>query len=123
MSDRLKKNAGTDDDTALRVECYAGHRADTEPCRLHIGSREVAVTEIGDLLGASGVLSRRLPGYNHRPQQEAMAVAVAVLSVGVVVGAVRRPVGGPVRRPRPCTARRGARRRRVGRHDPAGSRR
>ena len=48
MSDRFKKNADTDDETALRVECYAGHRADTEPRRLHIGEREVAVTEIID---------------------------------------------------------------------------
>jgi hypothetical protein len=48
MSDRLKKNADTDDETALRVECYAGHRADTEPRRLHIGRREVLVTEIID---------------------------------------------------------------------------
>ena len=48
MSDRLKKNAGRDDETALRVECYAGHRADAEPRRLHIGRREVAVTEIID---------------------------------------------------------------------------
>ena len=48
MSEPLEKNAGTEDDTALRVECYAGHRADTEPRRLHIGQREVAVTEIID---------------------------------------------------------------------------
>ena len=48
MSDRLKKNAGTDDETALRVECYAGHRADAEPRLLHIGRREVTVTEIID---------------------------------------------------------------------------
>ena len=48
MSEPLEKDAGTDDETALRIECYAGHRADTEPRRLHIGQREVAVTEIID---------------------------------------------------------------------------
>ena len=44
MSEPLEKHAGMDDETALRVECYAGHRADTEPRRLHIGRREVLVT-------------------------------------------------------------------------------
>jgi hypothetical protein len=48
MSEPLEKDAGTDDETALRVECYAGHRADTEPRRLHIGRREILVTEIID---------------------------------------------------------------------------
>ena len=48
MSEPLEKDAGTDDETALRVECYAGHRADTEPSRLHIGRRKVLVTEIFD---------------------------------------------------------------------------
>ena len=48
MSEPLGKDAGTDDETALRVECYAGHRADTEPQRLHIGRRKVLVTEIVD---------------------------------------------------------------------------
>jgi len=33
---------------ALHVECYAGHRADTEPRCLHIGKRQVAITEIID---------------------------------------------------------------------------
>lgn len=32
----------------IRVECYAGHRAETEPRRLHLGRREIAVTEILD---------------------------------------------------------------------------
>jgi len=32
----------------IRVESYAGHRADTEPRRLFIGGREVAVTEVID---------------------------------------------------------------------------
>jgi hypothetical protein len=48
MSEPLEKDAGTDDDTALRVGCYAGHRADAEPRLLHIGRREVAVTGIID---------------------------------------------------------------------------
>ncbi|MFO7594154.1 MAG: hypothetical protein R6X15_08945 [Pseudomonadota bacterium] len=32
----------------LRVECYAGHRADEEPRRFYIGEREVGITEILD---------------------------------------------------------------------------
>lgn len=48
MSEPLENDAGTDDEPALRVECYAGHRADTDPRRLHIGRREVLVTEIID---------------------------------------------------------------------------
>jgi hypothetical protein len=32
----------------IRVACYAGHRAETEPRRLFIGRREVAVTEVID---------------------------------------------------------------------------
>ena len=32
----------------IRVESYAGHRAETEPRRLFIGAREVAVTEVID---------------------------------------------------------------------------
>jgi len=38
---------------------------------------------IGEILGPSGLLARRLEGYRHRPQQEAMARAVAeVLAEG-----------------------------------------
>jgi hypothetical protein len=48
MSEPLEKDSDTDDDTALQVECYAGHRADAEPRRLHIGRRKVLVTEIID---------------------------------------------------------------------------
>ena len=48
MSEPSEKDAGTEDDPILRVECYAGHRADTEPRRLHIGERAVAVTKIID---------------------------------------------------------------------------
>ena len=36
------------DGPVLRVECYASHRADTEPLRLHIGQREVVVIDIVD---------------------------------------------------------------------------
>ena len=32
----------------LHIECYAGHRADTEPRCLHIGKRQVVVTEVID---------------------------------------------------------------------------
>ena len=32
----------------LRVECYAGHRADVAPVRFHIGTRSVEVREIID---------------------------------------------------------------------------
>ena len=48
MSEPSEKDTGTEDSPFLRVECYAGHRADTEPRRLHIDQREVAVTEIID---------------------------------------------------------------------------
>lgn len=34
--------------SALRVECYAGHRADEEPRRFFIGEREVVVDLILD---------------------------------------------------------------------------
>jgi len=33
---------------SLRVECYAGHCADSEPRRLHLGRRGIAVSEILD---------------------------------------------------------------------------
>jgi hypothetical protein len=32
----------------VRVECYAGHRADSEPLAFHLGTRRVAVAEILD---------------------------------------------------------------------------
>jgi hypothetical protein len=48
MSESSEKDTGPEDDQMLRVKCYAGHRADTEPRRLHIGQREVAVSEIID---------------------------------------------------------------------------
>jgi hypothetical protein len=38
----------TEETPFIRVECYAGHRADTEPRRLFIGAREVTVTEVID---------------------------------------------------------------------------
>ena len=50
MSEPLEseKETGTEASAFLRVECYAGHRADSEPRRLHIGKREVLVIEIID---------------------------------------------------------------------------
>jgi hypothetical protein len=48
MSELSEKDTGTKDSPFLRVECYAGHRADSEPRRLHIGKREVLVIEIID---------------------------------------------------------------------------
>jgi len=41
------------------------------------------MSQIADILGPTGLLSQRIAGYNHRPQQEAMAEAVAqVLAEG-----------------------------------------
>jgi len=37
-----------DETLRLRVECYAGHRADEEPRRLFVGDRPVAVVEVLD---------------------------------------------------------------------------
>jgi len=48
MSDGSKSDTRTPEEAFIRVECYAGHRADAEPRRLHIGGREVVVTEIID---------------------------------------------------------------------------
>jgi hypothetical protein len=48
MNEPSAKDTGKEDSPFLQVDCYAGHRADTEPRRLHIGQREVAVTEIID---------------------------------------------------------------------------
>jgi hypothetical protein len=48
MSTPSEKDTGTASSHFLRVESYAGHGADTEPRRLHIGQREVAMTEIID---------------------------------------------------------------------------
>jgi hypothetical protein len=48
MSEPSRKTTGAGNKPVLRVECYAGHRADTEPRRLHIGQRAVIVTEIID---------------------------------------------------------------------------
>jgi len=38
----------TDESTSIRVECYAGYRADESPLRFFIGDREVNVTELID---------------------------------------------------------------------------
>jgi len=48
MNDAPEDEEPRSDKPLIRVECYAGHRADTEPRRLHIGHREIAVTEILD---------------------------------------------------------------------------
>ena len=37
-----------DDTTSIRVECYAGHRAEESPRRFFLGRREVRVKEIID---------------------------------------------------------------------------
>ena len=48
MYDKPNRDCERQDDPSFCVECYAGHRADTEPRYLHIGQRVVAVTEIID---------------------------------------------------------------------------
>ncbi len=48
MNDPSEKQRDTDGRPFLRVKCYAGHCADTEPRRLQLGPRAVAVTEIID---------------------------------------------------------------------------
>jgi hypothetical protein len=48
MSEPHRTSGATNAEPLLRVECYAGHRADTEPCRLLLGARAVAVTAILD---------------------------------------------------------------------------
>ena len=48
MTKLSEKDADMEEEPFLRVACYAGHRGDSEPRRLHIGRREVAVTEIID---------------------------------------------------------------------------
>ena len=48
MNDKSNKDHEQPDSSALRVECYAGHRADTEPRCLYFGQRQVIVTEIID---------------------------------------------------------------------------
>ena len=48
MSDLSENDLGADDSPFIRVECSAGHRAESEPRRLSIGGREVAVTVVID---------------------------------------------------------------------------
>jgi hypothetical protein len=48
MSTQSQTEPAGDGSPFIRVECYAGHRAETEPLRLHIGARAVAVTEVID---------------------------------------------------------------------------
>jgi hypothetical protein len=48
MDDPREQNETTEDSAFMRVECYAGHRAESEPRRLYLGDRMVEVTEIVD---------------------------------------------------------------------------
>jgi len=48
MSKLSEKDASRNEEPFLRVDCYSGHRGDSEPRCLHIGEREVGVTEIID---------------------------------------------------------------------------
>jgi hypothetical protein len=52
MSEKRNQNAASghepEEAAAVRVECYAGHRAEEAPRRFFIGRREVQVTEIID---------------------------------------------------------------------------
>jgi hypothetical protein len=52
MSDNPDQAAGPgyheEDNTAVRVECYAGYRAEESPRRFFIGKREIEVIEIID---------------------------------------------------------------------------
>ena len=52
MSDTPEQAAGPgryeEDTTAVRVECYAGYRAEESPRRFFIGKREIEVVEIID---------------------------------------------------------------------------
>jgi hypothetical protein len=52
MSNRREQNAATGpgeaDNTMVRVECYAGHRAEETPRRFFIGKRLIEVVEIID---------------------------------------------------------------------------
>ena len=48
MNDKSYQDQEQQNIPALRVECYAGHRSDTEPRCLHIGPRQVAVIEVID---------------------------------------------------------------------------
>jgi phosphohistidine phosphatase SixA len=47
MSEPSEKDTGTKDSPFLRVECYAGYRADSEPRRLHIGPEGQAQAHAG----------------------------------------------------------------------------
>jgi hypothetical protein len=39
---------GKEETTTIRVECYAGHRAEESPRRFFLGQREIRVSEIID---------------------------------------------------------------------------
>ena len=48
MNQTPHTNGQGTDSPFVRVECYAGHRADVEPRRFYLGRRQVLVTEIID---------------------------------------------------------------------------
>ena len=48
MNDRPEQTGSTASTSGIRVQCYAGHRADEEPRRFFIGTREIEVGEILD---------------------------------------------------------------------------
>lgn len=48
MSNEREQDRNNKDTTALRVECYAGHRAEESPRRFFIGRREIGVIEVID---------------------------------------------------------------------------
>ncbi len=48
MNNTTTEDHDRQNNPTLHIECYAGHRADTEPRCLHIGKRQVVVTEVID---------------------------------------------------------------------------
>ncbi|NOR41259.1 MAG: hypothetical protein GQ537_08625 [Gammaproteobacteria bacterium] len=48
MSSEQKQDEAAEQPGQVRVECYAGHRADEEPRRFFIGEREIKINEIID---------------------------------------------------------------------------
>lgn len=48
MSSEQEHNMPSEQSAHIRVECYAGHRADEEPRRLFIGERKIELKEVID---------------------------------------------------------------------------
>ena len=44
----VRTGHGKEETTTIRVECYAGHRAEESPRRFFLGQREIRVSEIID---------------------------------------------------------------------------